>query len=283
MKTCFSWLKKSVEDTERVSSGASALVCLLLFAGTLAFAAEKSFSHPAREAAENVEENVPVRIAVCLENFVPAVEVSEIENAPEETPPAPDIPAPPEPLPEPPTETPAPEKIDESAIRETLREQPAPEIPPKEEPPPPEPEKVPEPPPEEPPPEQKPQEFVPPPQVSQQVPPSPPVPAPVENSAAKVAAEKTLYGALAEAVSRKKFYPKAARRNGRTGTVFVRVSISGDGEISGFSVEKSSAHKSLVSGAEETLRRVAEDFSAPTGTRSSLPATFVVPIIYELN
>ncbi|MBQ9759082.1 MAG: TonB family protein [Opitutales bacterium] len=80
-----------------------------------------------------------------------------------------------------------------------------------------------------------------------------------------------------------KFYPKAARRNGRTGPVFVRVSISGDGEISGFSVEKSSAHKSLVSGAEETLRRVAEDFSAPAGTHAALPAAFVVPIIYELN
>lgn len=271
-------MKKSVEDAERVSSGASALICLILCAGTLAFAAEKSFSLPAREAAENVAENVPARIAVRLENFVPVTEVSEIENAPEETPPAPEIPAQPEPLPEPPAETPEPEKIYESAIRETLREQPAPEIPPKEEPPPPEPEKVPEPPPE-----QKPQEFVPPPQVAQQVPPSPPVPASVEDSAAKFAAEQTLYGALAEAVSRKKFYPKAARRNGRTGTVFVQVSISGDGKISGFSVEKSSAHKSLVSGAEETLRRVAEDFSAPAGTHAALPAAFVVPIIYELN
>ncbi|MBP3302946.1 MAG: energy transducer TonB [Opitutales bacterium] len=282
MRTCFSWLKKSVEDTERVSSGAAALACLLLFAGTLALASEKSFLLPDREAAEAVTKNVPAKIVLRLENFVPVTEVAEIENAPEEMPPAPEIPAPPEPLPEPPKETPAPEKIDESAIRETLSEQPAPEIP-RQETPPPEPEKAPETPPEEPPPEQKPQEFVPPPQIAQQPPPSPPVPAPVEDSAAKAAAEQTLYGALAESVSRKKFYPKTARRNGRTGTVFMRVSISSDGEISGFSVEKASAHKSLVSGAKETLRRVAEDFSAPAGTRAALPAEFVVPIIYELN
>lgn len=282
MKTCFSWLKKNIEDAERVSSGASAFFCFILFAGTLVFAAEKSFSLPEREAAEEIAENVPARIVVRLENFVPVAEVSEVENAPEETPPAPEVPAPPEPIPETPSETPVPEKIDDSAIRETLCEQPAPEIPPKEEPPP-EPEKVPEPHPQETPPEQKPQEFVPPPQVAQQMPPSPPVPAPVEDFAAKAAAEQTLYGALAEAVSRKKFYPKAARRNGRTGTVSVQVKIDADGKISAFSVEKSSAHKSLISGAEETLRRVAEDFSAPAGTRSALPAAFVLPIIYELN
>ncbi len=257
-------MKKSVEDAERVSSGASALVCLILFAGTLAFATEKSFSLPAREAAETVEENVPARIVVRLEDFVPVSDVSEIENAPSEN-------------------TPAPERIDESAIRETLCEQSAPEILPEEEPPPPAPEKSPEPPPEELPPEQKPQEFVPLPRVAQQAPQSPPAPVPVDDSAAKVVAEQTLYGALAEAVSRKKFYPKVARRNGRSGTVFVRVSISEDGEISGFSVEKSSAHKSLVSGAEETLRRVAENFSVPAGTHATLPAVFVVPVIYELN
>lgn len=266
-------MKKSVEDVERVSSGAAAFVCLLLFAGTLAFAAEKSFSIPARESAETVEENVSARIVVRLENFVPVSDVSEIENAPVEPPHAPEISSLPDLRPEPPEKTPAPEKIDESAIRETLYEQSVSEI--KEEPPPPMP--------EAPLAGQKPQEFVPPPQIAQQAPASSSVHAHVDDSAAKVAAEQTLYGALAEAVSRKKFYPKAARRNGRTGTVFVRVSISGDGEISGFSVEKSSAHKSLVSGAEETLRRVAEDFSAPSGTHAALPAVFVVPVIYELK
>ncbi len=281
-------MKKSIEDVDRVSSGASALFCLVLFAGTLVLSAEKLFLTPVHEAAEAIEESVPARIVVRLENFIPAPEISEIENAPEETPPAPEIPAPPpEPQPEPPPPEPVPEKIDETAIRETLQEELPPQEPPpeKEEPPPPEPEKLPEPEPqpEPPPPEPQPSEPAPPPPPVQQAAPTPPVPAPIENPAVKIAAEQTLYGALAEAVSRKKFYPKAARRNGRTGTVPVRVSLSSDGKISGYSVEKCAAHKSLIAGAEETLRRVAESFAAPAGTQAALPAAFIVPIIYELN
>lgn len=274
MKAFFSWLRKSIDDADRVSSAAAALFCILSFAGTAALLARAPQDAP-EESAETADA-APTLISVRLTDFVPAPEPpAETENAPEETPPAPEVPAPPkepEPEPEPPP------KIDENAIRETLEE-----TPPEEEPPPPqeEPEPQPEP---EPPEETLPlQEAAPPPETQQ-----PPVPAPTEideaAEQARVAAEQSVYGMLADAIRRKKFYPKAARRTGRTGTVSLRVEIGADGKIAEYSLrDKGSAHRTLEDGALETLRRVAEDFRVPAEHSAALPAAFVVPVVYELN
>ena len=276
MKICFSWLKKTTDDAERLSSLGSVAVCTLLFAGTLVLVAEKS-TEAENEAAETAQ-YVPARIAVCFQNYVPAPVVEEIETAPEDPPVEAEFsPAKPEPEASQKTEPPeaAFEKIDESALRETFTEEaPKPETLPEKaiEKPSPEPE--------------KPEEKIPPPAPQPQTTRAcepPPESAPAVDEAARAAAEQTLYGALAEAVSRKKFYPKAARRNGRTGTVFVRVSIGICGKIKSIETEKNATHRSLVSGAEETLRRVAADFCVPAELRAALPAAFVVPVVYELK
>lgn len=275
MKICFLWLKKTTDDAERLSSLGAVAVCTLLFAGTLVLVAEKS-AEAENEAAETAQ-YVPARIFVRFENYVPAPVIEEIETVPEEPLVKTEFsPAKPEPevsqKPEPPEA--GFEKIDESALRETFTEEaPKPETLPEKaiEKPSPEPE--------------KPEEKIPPapqPQAKQACEP-PPESVPAVDEAARAAAEQTLYGALAEAVSRKKFYPKAARRNGRTGTVFVRVSIGICGKIKSVETEKSAAHRSLVSGAEETLRRVAADFCVPAELRAALPAAFVVPVVYELK
>ena len=277
MKICFLWLKKTTDDADRLSSLGSVAVCALLFAGTLALVAEKS-AETENEAAETAQ-YVPARIAVRFENYVPAPVVEEIEAAPEEPPVETEFsPAKPEPEASQKTE-PAPEagfeKIDESALRETVAEEVSKaEI---------QQEKTAEEMPEE---TESPEEKIPPPAPQPQAkqacePPSESVPA--VDEAARIAAEQTIYGALAEAVSRKKFYPKTARRNGRTGTVFLRVSIGICGKIKSIETEKSGAHRSLVSGAEETLRRVAADFCVPAELRAALPAAFVVPVVYELK
>lgn len=266
MKICFSWLKKTLEDADRLSSLVSVFVCVALFAGTLALAAEKCVAEDVVNEAGETRQNVPARIVLRLENIVRAVaeEVAEVENTPEETPFSPPAPKIPEPQPVPPKpektmpEKSEPVKIDDSALREKIIE----ETPPKPE---------------------KPKEKIPeatPPKKTQS---APPEPVPAEDSAAQVAAEQSLYGALAEAVSRRKFYPRAARRNGRTGTVFMRVTIGVCGKIKAYELEKSSAHKSLIAGAKETLRRVSENFCAPAGTQAVLPAEFILPIIYELR
>lgn len=280
MKICFSWLKKTTDDAERLSSLGAVAVCTLLFAGTLALVAEKS-AEAENEAAET-EQYVPARIAVRFQNYVPAPVVEEIETVPEEPPvdaefslpkpsaPTPEVSQKPKPAPEA-----GFEKIDESALRETIAEEvPKAEI---------QQEKTAEEMPEEP---EKPEEKIPPdpsqPQAKQACEP-PPESVPAVDEAARAAAEQTIYGALAEAVSRKKFYPKTARRNGRTGMVFLRVSIGICGKIKSVETKKSTAHRSLVSGAEETLRRVAADFCVPAELRAALPAAFVVPVVYELK
>lgn len=291
MKVFFSWLKKSAEDADRISDAGAALSCLCLFAGTLALAAGKPFDADSADLeAELSSEAVPARIRVNLADFVPVPETTETEeNAPEELPPAPEIlPADkePEPQQEPPPEQ---EKINESSLREII-----------ETPPPPEEEKLPEPPEEK---EPVPREEPPPPQEEEKPEPektappqeySPPASAPAavpaaaeEDDAAaetaRAAAKQTLYGALADAVRRKKFYPKAARRNGRTGAVSLLVEIGGDGKIAAVTLRPGDTHESLKAGALETLRRVKEDFRAPAGTDVSLPAAFILPVVYELN
>lgn len=280
MKICFSWLKKTTDDAERLSSLGAVAVCTLLFAGTLVLVAEKS-AEAENEAAETAQ-YVPARISVRFENYVPAPVVEEIEIAPEEPPVDAEfsLPKPSEPVPEA-SQKPEPEpeaefeKIDESALRETVVE----EVPKAE--------TLPEKAIEEPSPEpESPEEKIPPPAPQPQTTRAcepPPESVPAVDEAARIAAEQTIYGALAEAVSRKKFYPKTARRNGRTGTVFVRVSIGICGKIKSIETEKSGAHRSLVSGAEETLRRVAADFCVPAELRAALPAAFVVPVVYELK
>lgn len=276
MKICFLWLKKTTDDAERLSSLGAVAVCTLLFAGTLVLVAEKS-AEAENEAAETAQ-YVPARISVRFENYVPAPVAEEIEAAPEEPPVEAEFsPAKPEPEASQKTEPPeaAFERIDESALRETVAEEvPKAEI---------QQEKTAEEMPEE---TESPEEKIPPepsqPQAKQACEP-PPESVPAVDEAARAAAEQTLYGALAEAVSRKKFYPKAARRNGRTGTVFLRVSIGICGKIKSVETEKSGAHRSLVSGAEETLRRVAADFCVPAELRAALPAAFVVPVVYELK
>lgn len=273
MKAFFSWLRKSADDADRVSSAAAALFCLVSFAGTAALLARTPPSEP-EDGAETADAS-PARISVRLADFVPAPEPpAETENAPEETPPAPEVPAPPkdpEPEPDPPPE------IDENALRETVEEPP-----PEEEPPPPEepkPQSEPEPPEET----RPPQEAAPPPETRQE-----PVPAPpqIDEAAeqARAAAEQSVYGMLADAIRRKKFYPKAARRTGRTGTVGLRVKIDAAGKIAEYSLHgKGCAHRTLEDGALETLRRVREDFRVPAEHAAALPAVFVVPVVYELN
>ncbi|MBQ2731883.1 MAG: TonB family protein [Opitutales bacterium] len=272
-------MKKTTDDAERLSSLGAVAVCTLLFAGTLALVAEKS-AEAENEAAETAQ-YVPARIAVCFQNYVPPPVIEEIETAPEDPPveaefslpklsePTPEVSQKPEPAPEA-----AFEKIDESALRETFTEE-APKA-----------ETLPEKAIEKPSPEpEKPEKKIPPepqPQTKRTCEP-PPESVPAVDEAARIAAEQTIYGVLAEAVSRKKFYPKAARRNGRTGTVFLRVSIGICGKIKSIETEKSGAHRSLVSGAEETLRRVAADFCVPAELRAVLPAAFVVPVVYELK
>ena len=273
-------MKKTTDDAERLSSLGAVAVCTLLFAGTLVLVAEKS-AEAENEAAETAQ-YVPARISVCFQNYVPAPVVEEIETAPEEPPveaefslpklsePTPEVSQKPEPAPEA-----GFEKIDEAALRETVAEEVSKaEI---------QQEKTAEEMPEE---TESPEEKIPPepsqPQATRACEP-PPESVPAVDEAARAAAEQTIYGALAEAVNRKKFYPKAARRNGRTGTVFVRVSIGICGKIKSIETEKSGAHRSLVSGAEETLRRVAADFCVPAELRTALPAAFVVPVVYELK
>lgn len=266
MKAFFSWLKKNADDAERASTTASAALCFAMLAGTCALLARAPQTED--EGASASEAAAP-RISVRMADFSPTPEPpAEIENAPEETPPAPDVPAPeptePEPLP--------PEKIDDDAIRETLEET---ETPPREE----------EPPPEVPTPEPEPQkEPETPPQTETQKQ-SVPAPPEVDEAAeqARIAAEQSVYGMLADAIRRKKFYPKAARRTGRAGTVSLRVEIGGDGKIGAFAVCGGNAHKTLEDGALETLRRVAEDFRVPAEIPAELPAVFVVPVVYELN
>lgn len=269
-------MKKTTDDAERLSSLGAVAVCTLLFAGTLVLVAEKS-AEAENEAAETAQ-YVPARISVRFENYVPAPVAEEIEAVPEDPPVETEFsPAKLEPEVSQKTKPPeaAFEKIDESALRETFTEEA------------PKPETLPEKAIEEPSPEpEKPEEKIPPPAPQPQTTRAcepPPESVPAVDEAARAAAEQTLYGALAEAVSRKKFYPKAARRNGRTGTVFVRVSIGICGKIKSVETEKSGAHRSLVSGAEETLRRVAADFCVPAELRTALPAAFVVPVVYELK
>lgn len=251
MNSLSSWSKKIAEDVERLSSALSGAVCVALFAGTLALFARRPPETAETDAAERLPE-IPAKIAVRLENFVPAPEPPPQdlpESAPEETPP------PAERVPEPP---PRPqEKIEDDAPREISEPPPEPEdaAPPE----PPKAEAVPEPEPE---------------------------PPPRDDSAelrARAAAERSLYGLLADAVSREKFYPKAARRAGRTGTVRVRVALDADGAIADFYALPGAAHASLTAGALETLRRVAKDFSVPAELRPALPAAFVVPVVYELR
>lgn len=267
MKAFFSWLKKSAEDAERVSSSVSFAVCVLFFAGTLVAFTDFRFELKAEAEQECISE--PSRIAVKLTDFYPEPEPVQEEVVPEEEPPPP-----PPPVPEPPPDPePLPEKIDETALREIV--EPLPETPP----PPPEPPK------EEPPPEPEPEPLPPEPVPAPQPPPPPP---PVQDNSAQLevakrTAEQTLYGALADAVRREKFYPRAARRNGRTGTVSLRVEIAADGTIADFELMPGSAHSSLKNGAMKTLRKVADDFVAPASTAAALPATFIVPVVYELK
>lgn len=258
MKICFSWLKKILEDAERVGSCVAFLVCVLVPAGALAFLCSVKFFLPAQDASAT-QERVPARIVIRLENFISVEDAAETENAPEEEP---SEPMPPQPLPEQesPQEERLIEKIDETALRETLAE----ELPPL------------------PPPESKVAAEPVPDRKEQASPPADSTPNAVD-AEAKAAAKETLYGALSEAISRKRFYPKAARRNGRTGTVFLRVEIGLTGEITHYSLEKSSAHATLVSGALETMRCVAKDFFAPENSRAALPGAFVVPVVYELQ
>ena len=56
-----------------------------------------------------------------------------------------------------------------------------------------------------------------------------------------------------------------------------------DGKIAAVTLRPGDAHESLKAGALETLRRVKEDFRAPAGTDVSLPAAFILPVVYELN
>lgn len=274
MRICFSWLKKSLEDIERLSSWVAFLVCVLVWAGTIGLLAQRNVSPEIREAGET-ENGVPKRIAVRLENFVPvpAEITSEVENSPEELPSAEEISSCAASEPRPITEEKSPDRIDDDSVRETFAEEPSPEVP--EENALPESEAEPEVS------EEKPRKAVSLPQT--QAPSPPPAPGITVDRNAKISAEQSLYGVLAEAVSKKTFYPRVARRNGHAGTLAVRVSIGTDGKITRYSVEKSAVHKLLISGAEETLRRVAEDFVAPVETHVALPAVFIVPVVYELR
>ncbi len=114
------------------------------------------------------------------------------------------------------------------------------------------------------------------------------VPEVAENLAEISAAQQTIYSILAEAIQRKKFYSKAARRLEATGTVFVKIKISEAGKIENFEVENSAGTaRQLASNATEILRRVSEDFQIPAdflkNSEKFLPAEFVVPIKFELN
>ncbi|MGN0835545.1 MAG: TonB family protein [Candidatus Spyradosoma sp.] len=259
MKNLYSWSKKIAEDIERLSSAIAGAFCLVLFAGTLALFAHRPPETTETDAAESAPA-LPAKIAVRLETFVPEPEPPP-PDVPESAPEEPPSPAEPEP---PTRETPPPpqEKIEDDALREI----------------------------DEPPPEPEPT----PPENADAAPPEPPKaesvpepePTPQDDSAelrARADAERSLYGLLADAVSREKFYPKAARRAGRTGTVRVRVVFDADGAIADFSVLPGAAHASLTAAAIETLRRVSANFSVPADLRPALPAAFVVPLIYDLR
>jgi len=283
MSTFFSWLKSNANDADRLSNAGSVLACAGIFAGTLAIFAS------AEETPETAGGVPATNFVMRMADFQVAEKIAETEISPEETPPAIDVPVVEETPPEEPTpEPPAPQKISEDAIREIST--PPPEILPEEpEEIPPE-EKIEEPTKEEPPvPEEKPEQKqpeLPPQQAAPEAAATPAESVPVQNTPPtefSPAGKRTLYGTLTDAVRRKKFYPKAARRTGRTGTVFVRVEISKNGKISAFSVKHGKSHESLEKGAQETFRRVAESFSAPKDFLDELPAIFVVPVVYELN
>jgi len=282
MSTFFSWLKSNANDVDRLSNAGSVLACAGIFAGTLVIFAS------AEETPETAGGVPATNFVMRMADFQVAEKIAETETSPEETPPAMDVPeiaeTPPE---EPKPEPPAPQKISDDAIRE-ISTPPPENLPAEPEEIPPE-EKIEEPPAEEPP-EEKPEQKLPelPPQQAapESAAPPPAESVPVQNTTPtefSPAGKRTLYGTLTDAVRRKKFYPKAARRTGRTGTVFVRVEISKNGKISAFSVKHGKAHESLEKGAQETFRRVAESFSASKDFRDELPVVFVVPVIYELN
>lgn len=288
MTDFFSWLKNNVNDSDRVSNAVATLACVGLFAGTVAALASVSEN----ESAETTESAGAPGIVVSMADFRIAERVAEIESIPEETPPAIDVPDVTETTPEPPApEPPPPQKISDDALRE-ISTPPPEDVPEPEKEPEQKPDETPTPVEEEKPPEEKkepaPQKPKLPPQ---QAAPADAAPLPPQTEQTprpptefSPGGKRTLYGTLADAVRRKKFYPKTARRLGRTGTVFVRVEISNAGKIVAFSVKPDgNAHESLNAGALETFRRVAEKFSAPDDFRDELPAVFVVPVVYEIK
>lgn len=265
MKICFLGWKKIADDTDRLSSFGSTLACGLLFAGALAFFAE-SPQRDSNKLQSADATDVPTRLSVRLEHFIVPVTTAERENAPEEIPTS----LPTAPQPKASTEQAPPPKIEENAVRETTAANPTNETNPLEA-------------------HDSEQEAI---EETaspdrNSAPASETLPATEEasliDSATRIAAEQSLYGALTGAVSRKKFYPRAARRTGRTGIIRMQVVVGTCGKIKNFRVENTSAHQLLISGAEETLRRVADEFRAPEATHACLPASFVVPIVYELK
>lgn len=268
MKIFFSWLKKSAANLDFLSSFAATCACILLLGGIVSVTTD--FRRADKIEAEQASDVQSGRIVLKFADFHPEPDAKALtEIAPDEEMPPPTL------NPEPKKENPLPppEKIDDSALKEVAETEPPPKSEahlkkiqeaetPKAAPEPERPLPVP---------------------ASKSPPPSTTSDNSVQLEAARRAAEQTLYGALADAVRREKFYPRSARRSGYAGTVSLRVEISESGKITAFEIASSEAHRLLQSGAMKTLRRVAENFSAPPGTHSVLPAIFIVPIVYELN
>ena len=108
---------------------------------------------------------------------------------------------------------------------------------------------------------------------------SKPAPAPAKAAAPAKAKASNFVGDFVATVERSKFYPKAARQAGITGTVKVRVSFDGSGQITGYSLVSGSYHPSLGEAALSTMAKVKGRWKPKGGGPSSL----VVPIGFRLK
>jgi len=78
-----------------------------------------------------------------------------------------------------------------------------------------------------------------------------------------------------------KFYPQFAKQHGEQGTVFVRCTVMGDGQVVGVSLARSSGSSRLDTAAESVLSSAQVPQSA--AGMSQPPITVIVPVRYVLE
>ncbi|MCF7984460.1 MAG: energy transducer TonB [Thiohalocapsa sp.] len=102
------------------------------------------------------------------------------------------------------------------------------------------------------------------------------------SSAAQRSAEYRYLKELQRAISRRRYYPNAARRSGLEGTAKVQFTIASDGGFSGIGVSVSSGSRELDDAALTTIRRLGRFKPIPLKVGRNR-WTVRVPIVYRLN